>query len=96
MSGALEGEATADHIMYYLPDGTASYTGYQRFVGRIGDRSGSFVQMAVGGYDGTDATTTTTVVTGSGTGELVDIRGEGSTSVGHDGAGTYSFDYELG
>ena len=46
---------------------------------------------AIGG-----ATTTTTVVTGSGTGELVDIRGEGSTSVGHDGAGTYSFDYELG
>jgi hypothetical protein len=96
MSGDLEGEATSDALMYYLPDGTASFTGYQRFVGRIGDGDGSFVMMAVGGYDGSEATTTTTVVTGSGTGALVDIRGEGSTAVGHDGAGTYSFDYELG
>lgn len=96
MAGDLEGELTNDYLMHYRADGTASYLGFQRFIGRVGDRSGSFVQQATGGYDNTQAKATSFVVSGSGTGELSNLRGEGTAVAPHGSTGTYTLDYTLG
>jgi Protein of unknown function (DUF3224) len=74
--GDLEGEGTSGLLMVY--DGAdATYAGYERFVGSLGGRSGSFVLRLGGGYEGGTARTTWTVVEGSGTGDLAGLRGEG-------------------
>lgn len=77
--GELEGDAVTETLMCYTADGTASYAGFMRFVGRIGDRSGSFVEQSTGIYDGTQAKSTSVVVPGSGTGDLKGLRGEGTS-----------------
>ena len=41
--------------MCYREDKTADFVGLQRFVGRLGSRSGSFVMQTQGSFDGTEA-----------------------------------------
>lgn len=94
LSGAVEGEQAAETLMCYRADGTASYIGQDRVVGRIGERTGSFVLQGGGTYDGTEARSTSTVVPGSGTGELRGLRGE-FTSVSTSTERNYSFDYDF-
>ena len=96
MTGGLEGETTSEYVMHYRQDGTASFAGYQRFVGDIGDQSGSFVEQTTGAYDNIEARSTSSVVTGSGTGTLTNLIGQGVSVAPHGMTGTYTFDYELG
>lgn len=95
MTGDLQGEMTNHYLMHYRDDGTACFVGFQRFEGRIGDRSGSFVQQSSGGYDGRQAKTTSFVVSGSGNGGLHRISGAGTSAAPHGSTGTYTFDYDL-
>jgi hypothetical protein len=97
LSGDLAGDLVSDALMYYREDGTAEYTGLQRFSGQIGGRSGTCVMVADGGYDGGEARSTWRVIPGSGSGDLAGLAGSG-TSVAAAGqpGGTYSLDYELG
>ena len=75
-TGDLDGEGTSTLVMAY--DGAdASYAGYERVVGSLGGRSGSFVLRLAGGFEQGAARTTWTVVEGSGTGDLAGLRGEG-------------------
>ena len=75
-TGDLHGEGTSTLVMAY--DGAdASYAGYERVVGSLGGRSGSFVLRLAGGFEQGAARTDWTVVEGSGTGELADLQGEG-------------------
>jgi hypothetical protein len=74
--GDLDGEGTSTLVMAY--DGAdASYAGYERVVGSLGGRSGSFVLRLAGGFEQGAARTDWTVVEGSGTGELAGLQGEG-------------------
>jgi Protein of unknown function (DUF3224) len=74
--GDLDGEGTSTLVMAY--DGAdASYAGYERVVGSLGGRSGSFVLRLAGGFEQGAARTDWTVVGGSGTGELAGLQGEG-------------------
>jgi hypothetical protein len=82
--------------MCYRQDGTAVFTGLQHMVGQVGGRSGSYVLLADGSYDGAEARTAWKVVDGSGTGELAGLRGTGSAVAASSPPGTFSFDYELG
>jgi hypothetical protein len=97
LSGDLEGDLVSDALMYYREDGTAEYTGLQRFSGRIGGRSGACIMVADGGYDGGEARSTWRVIPGSGSGDLAGLEGSGNSvaAAGQPG-GTYSLDYELG
>jgi hypothetical protein len=95
LAGDLQGTGTWESLMCYRDDGTADYTGFQRVVGRIGDRSGSFVLQTNGTYDGTDAKTDWVVVAGSGTDDLRGLTGEGSAVAGHGMSGTFTLDYEV-
>ena len=75
-TGDLEGEGTYGLLMVY-DQADATYTGYERFTGSLGGRSGSFVLRLEGGFEGGAARTTWTVVEGTGTGDLAGLRGEG-------------------
>ena len=74
--GDLEGEGTSELLMLYDRD-DATYAGYERVVGSLGGRSGSFVLRLTGGFEGGAARTTWTVAEGTGTGDLAGLRGEG-------------------
>jgi hypothetical protein len=67
--GDLEGEGTSGLLMLYDND-DATYSGYERVVGALGGRSGSFVLRLQGGFEHGAARTTWT-------GELAGLRGEG-------------------
>src|SRR5919108_6125928 len=78
LSGGIEGEGEVEWLMCYRADQTADFVGLESIVGRIGDRSGSFVALhSAGSFDGTVARGELSVVPGSGTGELQGLRGNG-------------------
>src|SRR5262249_21979337 len=97
LTGDLAGDLVSDSLMYYREDGTAEYTGMQRFTGQIAGRSGTCVMIADGGYDGGEARSAWRVIPGSGPGDLAGVVGSGASvaPAGQPG-GTYSLDYELG
>jgi hypothetical protein len=82
--GDIEGESTLDYLMVYRPDNSGSFVGLERIIGRVGGRSGSFVLQHTGTFGKTDVNGTFFVVPQAGTGELVNLRGEGSMNLsGH-------------
>jgi hypothetical protein len=95
-SGGIEADTVTDTVMTYRDDGTAEFVGYQRVVGHIGERKGSFVLQSIGTYDGNEARATVSVVDGSGTADFAGIRGGGTTAAPHGSSGTFQLDYELG
>ena len=95
LSGDLVGDLVSDTFMYYREDGTAEYTGLQRFTGELGGRSGSFVMIADGGYGGGEARSAWRVIPGSGTGGLAALRGSGQSVASATPPGSYTFAYEL-
>lgn len=95
-SGGIEADTVADTVMTYRDDGTAEFVGYQRVVGQIGERKGSFVLQSIGTYDGKEARSEFSVVAGSGTGDLAGIDGKGTGSAPPGPSGIFHLDYELG
>src|SRR5437764_14243713 len=87
---ALEGtgdgieSATFEALMFYGADGTSSYVTLMQITGQIGGRSGGFVLRGAGAYDGKTAVGTSSIVPGSGTGELTGISGTMSSSSTHE------------
>jgi hypothetical protein len=93
--GDLEGESQLEYLMVYRADGTASFVGLERVVGRLSGRSGSFVLQRTGSFDGSLAKESYSVVPGSGTGELASLRGEGSSAAGHAKENAMALEYDL-
>jgi hypothetical protein len=86
LSGGGDGatiEATWNSLLYYNADGTSTYVGVMHATGTLDDRTGSFVMVGQGTYDGTTARMTTDIVAGSGTGGLVGIAGRGEHESTH-------------
>lgn len=75
--GDIEGEGTLEYLMCYPTDGPATFVGLEHIIGRIGDRSGSFVLQHSGSDDGGTTKISYFVAPGSGTGDLRGLRGEG-------------------
>lgn len=94
-SGDLEGAGSSQSLMCYRADGTATYVGLQLIEGSVGGRAGSFVLQVDGGYDGTNAKATWTVVTGSATGELTGLEGSGGFSAPPGSTAEVTLDYDL-
>lgn len=89
-SGGLTGTSTAE-MLSAQGDGGAAYLAQERIVGRLGDRSGSFVlQHGASGGSGSEPRQWAFVVPGSGTGELAGLRGEGQLE-----HGGLALDYEV-
>jgi hypothetical protein len=93
--GDLDGEGTSGSLMCYQGE-NASYGGYERIVGSLHGRLGSFVLRTGGSFRDGAATTTWTVVDGSATGALRGLRGEGGYVARHGEAEVaYHLDYTL-
>lgn len=93
--GELEGEGTLTYLMVYREDGNVPTVAFERFVGRIGDRSGSVVFQHEGAYADNVASSTFTIVPGTGTGDLRGLRGQGSFRWEHEQPGTCVVEYSI-
>jgi hypothetical protein len=93
-TGDIEGEGTSRSVMAYVNG--AEYHGYERIVGSLGGRSGSFVLRAEGTFQDGVARTRWTVVPGSGTGELAGLRGEGGYDATDQPEVRYTLSYRFG
>ena len=91
----VEAETSFDAVMTYLDDGSAKYVGHQRVVGKIGDKSGTFVLQGIGTFDGKEARTILEVLEGAYSGDPTGIRGTGSWVALLGSSGTFSLEYEL-
>lgn len=95
--GDIDGESTLDYLMVYRPDGSGSFVGLERIIGRVGGRSGSFVLQHTGTFNKTDVDSTFFVVPRSGTGELAGLSGEGEIKLsGHAERYPMTFRFTLG
>jgi hypothetical protein len=94
-TGDIEGESQVEYLMMYRNDGSATFVGLERIVGRIGGKSGSFVLQRRGVFEGGQAKESYTVVPGSATGDLQGLRGDGSSAVGHGLEHPFTLDYDL-
>jgi hypothetical protein len=94
-TGDIEGDGQVEYLMMYRSDGSAAFVGFERVVGRMGGRTGSFVLQRTGVFEGGQAKETYVVVSGSGTGELRGLRGEGTSAVGHGMEHPFTMDFEL-
>jgi hypothetical protein len=82
--GQMEGQGHTEYVMFYKETdekdphkSSAVYVGLTRFVGSVNGKSGSFVMEERGTFEGGAAKSTSTIVAGSGTGDLKDIAGSG-------------------
>ena len=75
--GDIRGDSTWESTMCYRADGSAVFMGFERIVGGVGDKEGSFVFEARGTYESGAARCECRVVPGSGTGGLAGLAGEG-------------------
>jgi hypothetical protein len=91
-SGDVEGTSTTEWLMSYADDGSATFVGLERIVGRVGGRKGSLVLQHVGVYADGTATANLSVVKGSGSEDLAGATGEGEFTA--DPAGSLSLRLE--
>ena len=94
-TGDLEGEGQVEYLMMYRSDGSASFVGLERFVGRIAGRTGTFVLQRTGVFESGQARESYSVIPGSATGELRGLRGDGNSAVGHGTEYPFVLNYEL-
>jgi hypothetical protein len=95
LSGELDGRSVTEFVMCYRPDGTASYLGQSHIEGTLSGRVGGFVLHGSGVFEGGAARWTSSVVPGSGSGEL---RGLAGTTIAEASAGplaTMVLDYDF-
>lgn len=95
-TGDIEGESQVEYLMAYKGDGSASFVGLERLVGRVAGKAGSFVLQRTGVFEDGMAKESYVVIPGSGTGELQSLRGEGTSAVGHGMEHPLTLNYEFG
>jgi hypothetical protein len=94
-TGDLEGEGQVEYLMMYRGDGSATFVGLERIVGRIGGKTGTFVLQRTGVFEEGRAKESYSIIAGSATGDLVGLRGDGSSSVGHGVEHPFELSYEM-
>ena len=94
-TGDIEGEGQVEYLMMYRSDGSATFVGLERVVGRIGGKTGTFVLQRTGIFEGGQAKESYSVISGSATGDLQGLTGDGSSAVGHGMEHPFTLGYEL-
>src|SRR6266566_295380 len=89
-------EGHAEYLMMYRSDGSATFVGLERIVGHVAGKVGSFVLQRTGVFENGVAKESYYVISGSGTGALRGLRGEGTSAVGHGTEHPLTLNYELG
>ena len=96
--GEVEGESTAELLMVYAAEeGSAAYVGFERVVGHVHGRSGSFVLHHTASSAGPsgERSAAWSVVPDSATGELRGLRGEARIINEPDGGHSFTLDYDF-
>lgn len=94
--GDIEGESTAELLMAYgSEEGSAAYVGFERIVGHVDGRSGSFVLHHTASSSREGQSASWCVVPDSATGELAGLSGEARISVDSDGGHSFTLDYDF-
>lgn len=93
-TGDLEGEGHVEYLMMYRSDGSATFVGLERVVGRIGGKNGTFVLQRLGTFENGQARETYSIVPGSATGDLAGLQGDGHSAVGHGMEHPFELNYE--
>lgn len=86
VAGDLVGTGVASWLMFYRADGTADYTGFQRFEGTMEGRRGALVLRSEGTFDGSTASGRLDVT--SGAEGLAGVTGAGTFEAPHGSAAT--------
>jgi uncharacterized protein DUF3224 len=94
-TGDIEGEGQVEYLMMYRSDGSATFVGLERVVGRIGGKTGTFVLQRTGIFESGQAKESYSVIPGSATGDLQGLLGDGSSAVGHGMEHPFILSYEL-
>jgi hypothetical protein len=76
-TGDVEGTSTTEWLMSYADDGSATFVGLERIVGKVGGHKGTLVLQHVGAYADGTATAKLSVVKGAGSDDLAGVTGEG-------------------
>ena len=82
-TGDLVGTSVLEYLMVYPPEPPVPYVGVEYFEGSFLGKRGSFALTITGTYDGS-AREQATIIAGSGTGELAQLRGSWSFGAGHE------------
>ena len=94
-AGDISGDGHVEYLMMYRSDGSATFVGLERVVGQIAGKGGSFVLQRTGVFENGMAKESFFVVPGSGTGDLRNLRGEGTSAVGHGMEHPFTMTWEL-
>jgi len=94
-SGDIEGEGVAQVVQAAHAGGAATFVGLERVRGAIGARKGTFLLEVHGTVAGKDMTAEWSVVSGSATGELKGLRGQGGFRAKLGEHGDVWLDYEF-
>jgi hypothetical protein len=94
-TGDIEGEGHVEYLMMYRSDGSATFVGLERIVGRIGNRAGTFVLLRTGTFEDGRARESYSVIRGSATGDLTGLSGDGTSDVGHGLEHPFELNYEF-
>lgn len=94
-TGDIEGDAQVEYLMMYRSDGSATFVGLERFVGRISGKAGTFVLQRTGIFENGQAKESYSVIPGSATGERQGLSGDGSSAVGHGMEHPFTLSFEL-
>lgn len=91
-AGDIEGLATVEYLMYYTSydptdqhSSQAQYVGQIRIIGTLQGMAGSFALNDSGTFKGGAASSRIQIISGSGTGELSEISGQGNYSADQSG-----------
>ncbi len=79
-AGDIEAEARFECLTFAANTGAANFVGLEHISGRIGNRNGGFILQHVGSIKSGKTESMLHVLSGSGTGDLVGIKGHGRTT----------------
>jgi len=94
-TGDIEGQSQVEYLMMYRSDGSATFVGLERVVGRLAGKAGSFVLQRTGLFEAGQAKESYSIIPGSATGDLHGLQGEGTSAVGHGMEHPFVLNYEL-
>lgn len=76
-AGDIEASNVVEFLLSAMADGSASFVGFGRVNGTVGGKRGTFLLQETGRIEGNKVSGEWFVVPGSGTGDLVGLRGAG-------------------
>ncbi|HZM16223.1 MAG TPA: DUF3224 domain-containing protein [Candidatus Krumholzibacteria bacterium] len=94
-TGDIEGEGQVEYLMMYRSDGSASFVGLERVVGRFAGKTGAFVLQRTGVFESGQSKESYSVIPGSTTGELRGLEGDGVSALGHGNEYPFTLHYDL-